>query len=159
MKDGWESFCRCLQEEAQALQRLNAAAVHLTAVLVDGSPEAIVESDRAVNATRALYQSASAKRRGMQARGFGSATLPQVCRYAPRQAAPYLYHSVAQINYYSIALDITVKNNKTLIAAGLERITKITQRLQECASGRTGVYKRRGFVAPPSASVLVSNSV
>lgn len=157
--DSWEAFGTALQEEAASLQRLNAAAVHLTQVLVDGSPEAILESDRALNATRAVHQNACAKRRGMQARGFGQMTLQQVCRYAPRHIAPYLQKSLAEITYGSISLGITISNNKSLIVAGLQRLVDATHKLQEHATERTGIYKRRGYVAPPGASVLMSNKV
>lgn len=157
--DSWEAFGMALAEEASALQRLNAAAVHLTKVLVDGSPEAILESDRALNAARALHQAACAKRRGMQARGFGEMTLEQVCRYAPRHIAPYLHKALAEITYGSISLGITISNNKSLIVAGLQRLVNVTQKLQESATERTGIYKRRGYVAPPGASVLVSSKV
>lgn len=157
--DSWEAFGTALQEEAALLQRLNAAAVHLTQVLVDGSPEAIIESDRALNAARAVHQAACSKRRGMQARGFGEMTLQQVCRYAPRHIAPYLHRSLAEITYGSISLGITISNNKSLIVAGLQRLVDVTHKLQENATERTGIYKRRGYVAPPGASVLVSNKV
>jgi hypothetical protein len=157
--DSWEAFGMALREEAASLQRLNAAALHLTRVLVDGSPEAILESDRALNAARAAHQQACSKRRGMQARGFGQMTLQQVCRYAPRHVAPYLQRSLAELTYGSISLGITISNNKSLIVAGLQRLVDVTHKLQEHATERTGVYKRRGYVAPPGASVLVSNKV
>lgn len=157
--DSWEAFGMALQEESASLKRLNAAAIHLTQVLVDGSPEAIMESDRALNAARAIHQNACAKRRGMQARGFGKMSLQQVCRYAPRHISPYLHRSLAEITFGSISLGITISNNKALIVAGLQRLVDVTHKMQEQATERTGVYKRRGFVAPPGASVLVSNSV
>lgn len=157
--DSWEAFGAALQEEAAYLQRLNAAAVHLTQVLVDGSPEAILESDRALNAARAIHQNACSKRRGMQARGFGQMSLQQVCRYAPRHIAPYLQRSLSEITYGSISLGITISNNKSLIVAGLQRLVDVTQKLQESATEKTGVYKRRGYIAPPGASVLVSSKV
>lgn len=157
--DSWEAFGMALQEEAASLKRLNAAALHLTQVLVDGSPEAILESDRALNAARAIHQNACAKRRGMQVRGFGKMSLAQVCRYAPRHIAPYLQRALSEITYGSISLGITISNNKSLIVAGLQRLVNVTQKLQEQATERTGIYKRRGYVAPPGASVLVSNRV
>ncbi|HEY9179875.1 MAG TPA: hypothetical protein VIO32_04095 [Candidatus Baltobacteraceae bacterium] len=157
--DSWEAFGMALHEEAQSLQRLNAAAVHLTQVLVDGSPDAIMESDRALNAARAVHQAACSKRRGMQARGFGTMTLQQVCRYAPRHIAPYLHKALSEITYGSISLGITISNNKSLIVAGLQRLVDVTHKLQESATEKTGVYKRRGYIAPPGASVLVSSKV
>ncbi|HLI97926.1 MAG TPA: hypothetical protein VKT72_17795 [Candidatus Baltobacteraceae bacterium] len=157
--DSWEAFGIALREESAALQRLNAAAVHLTKVLVDGSPQAILESDRWLNSARIAHQQACSKRRGMQARGFGQMSLQQVCRYAPRHVSPYLQRTLSELTHGSIALGITISNNKSLIVAGLQRLVNVTHRLQEQATERTGVYKRRGYVAPPGASVLVSNKV
>jgi hypothetical protein len=157
--DSWEAFGIALRDESAALQRLGAAAIHLTQVLVDGSPESILESDRALNAARAVHQAACSKRRGMQVRGFGPMTLQQVCRYAPRHIAPYLNKALAELTYGSISLGITISNNKALIVAGLQRLVDITHKMQECATERTGVYKRRGYIAPPGASVLVSSKV
>lgn len=157
--DSWEAFGIALRDEVESLRRLNAAALHLTQVLVDGSPEAILESDRTLNAARELHQAACSKRRGMQARGFGRMSLEQVCRYAPRHIAPYLHRCHSDLTYGSISLGITISNNKSLIVAGLQRLVSVTQKIQEQASERTGVYKRRGYVAPPGASVLVSNKV
>ena len=157
--DSWDVFAGMLAEESAALRRLNAAAQNLMMVLVDSDPETIVEADRELNAARAAHQNASAKRRGMQLRGFGTRTLKQVCAYAPRRLAPQVAQRLAELSYGSIALGITVANNKSLIVAGLERLMKVTSKMQETATERTGVYKRRGYVAPPGASVLVSSKV
>lgn len=159
MSDSWEAFATALQDESVALQRLNAAAQQLTQVLVDGSPEIIMEADRDLNAARAEHQTASSKRRGMQVRGFGTMTLQQVCQYAPRHLAAYMNQRLAELTYGSISLGITIGNNKSLIVAGLERLVNVTTKLQESVTERTGVYKRRGYVAPPGASVLVSSKV
>jgi hypothetical protein len=157
VSDSWEAFATALQEESVSLQRLNAAALALTQVLVDGSPEDIAGADKQLNAARAVHQSASAKRRGMQVRGFGTMTLQQVCQYAPHHLAAYMNQRLAELTYGSISLGITIGNNKSLILAGLERLVNVTSKLQETMTERTGVYKRRGYVAPPGASVLVSN--
>lgn len=159
MTDSWEAFGAALQDESLSLQRLNAAAMQLTQVLIDGAPEAIVEADRQLNAARAAHQAASSTRRGMQVRGFGGMTLQQVCQYAPRNLAGQLNQRLAEITYGSISLGITIGNNKSLIVAGLERLVKVTSKMQETMTERTGVYKRRGYVAPPGASVLVSSKV
>jgi hypothetical protein len=66
---------------------------------------------------------------------------------------------IAELTYGSISLGITIGNNKSLILSGLERLMKVTSKLQESVTERTGVYKRRGYVAPPGASVLVSSQV
>ena len=157
--DSWEVFAGMLAEESAALTRLNSSAVYLTQVLVDGSPDAILEADRQLNAARAVHAAASAKRRGMQVRGFGQMTLQQVCNYAPRHLAAQFNQRMAELTYGSISLGITLGNNKSLIVAGLERLVKITSKMQQNMSERTGVYKRRGYVAPVGASVIVSSQV
>lgn len=159
MNDSWNIFAGMLQEESTALQRLNSAAVLLTQILVDGSPEAILQADSQLNVARVAHQEASSKRRGMQVRGFGSMTLQQVCGYAPRHMAAELNQRMAELTYGSISLGITIANNKSLIMSGLERLVKVTSKLQESMTERTGVYKRRGYVAPVGTSVLVSNTV
>lgn len=159
MSDSWETFSAMLDAEAAALKKLNTAAVYLTQVLVDGAPDAILEADRQLNAARTAHQQASAQRRGMQSRGFGTMTLQQVCAYAPRHLAAQMSQRIAELTYGSISLGITIGNNKSLILSGLERLMKVTSKLQESVTERTGVYKRRGYVAPPGASVLVSSQV
>ena len=157
--DSWEAFNMALWEESVSLQRVNAAAYSLTSVLVKGAPEAITEADRLLNGARLVHQGASARRRGMQVRGFGSMTLEQVCRYAPRHLAGHFNQRLAELRYGAISLGITINNNKSLIVAGLDRLVKTTAKLQESMSERSGVYKRRGYVAPPGASVIVSSKV
>ncbi|HZT11292.1 MAG TPA: hypothetical protein VFA29_00680 [Candidatus Baltobacteraceae bacterium] len=157
--DSWDAFNMALWEESVGLQRVNAAAYHLTTVLVNGDPEAITQADRSLNAARVEHQAASAKRRGMQVRGFGNMTLQQVCLYAPPHMVAHLSQRLSELRYGSIALGITLNNNKSLIVAGLDRLMKITGKLQETMTERSGVYKRRGFVAPPGASVIVSSKV
>jgi hypothetical protein len=157
--DSWDAFAAALQDEASAMQQLNAAALALTQVLVEGTPEAILDADKELNDARNVHQAASAKRRGMQVRGFGTMTLQQVCAYAPRHLTAQLNQRMAELAYGSISLGITITNNKSLIVAGLERLVKTTSKLQELMTERTGVYKRRGYVAPPGASVLVSSKV
>jgi len=159
VSDSWEAFAGALQDEAAAMHRLNTAALALTQVLVDGTPEAIMDADRGLNEARNAHQSASAKRRGMQVRGFGSMSLQQVCSYAPPHLTGQLNQRMAELAYGSISLGITITNNKSLIVAGLERLVKTTSKLQESMTERTGVYKRRGYVAPPGASVLMSSKV
>ena len=157
--DSWEAFGAALLEESASLRQLNAAALNLTKVLIDGTADTIAEADRQLAAACNAHQSVCAKRRGMQVRGFGTMTLAQVCQYAPRHMAGAFNQRLAEITYGSISLGITVGNNKSLILSGLERLVKVTSKLQETVSERTGVYKRRGYVAPPGASVLVSSKV
>ncbi|MGZ3496502.1 MAG: hypothetical protein ACXWNK_05715 [Vulcanimicrobiaceae bacterium] len=157
MSDSWEAFAKSLQDESESLNRLNAAAIKLTRVLVESEPEQILAADRELNAARKAHASATSTRRGMQARGFGVMTLQQVCQYAPRNLAGQFNQRLAEITCGSIQLGITISNNKALIMSGLERLIKVTSKLQETASDRPGVYKRRGFVPPPDGSVLVSS--
>jgi hypothetical protein len=157
--DSWDAFAAALVDESAALRRLCGAAQHLTSVLVSGSPDDIVEADRQLNVARTLYNGVSGKRRNMQVRGFGTMTLQQVCQYAPRHLSAQVNQRLAELTYGSISLGITIGNNKSLIVAGLERLVKTTSKLQETMTERTGVYKRRGYVAPPGASVLVSSKV
>lgn len=157
--DSWDAFNLALWEESVGLQRLNAAARHVTSMLVSGSPEEIAEADRWLNSARLDHQSASAKRRGMQVRGFATLTLDQVCRYAPPHLTGHFNQRLAELRYGSIALGITINNNKSLIVAGLDRLMKVTAKVQETMTERTGVYRRRGIVAPPGASVIVSSKV
>jgi hypothetical protein len=148
-----------LQDEADAMRQLNTAALSLTQVLIDGTPEAIMKADGDLNDARSAHQAASARRRGMQVRGFGSMTLRQVCSYAPRHLSAQMNQRLAELTYGSVSLGITLTNNKSLIVAGLDRLVKTTAKLQESMTERTGVYKRRGYVAPPGASVIVSSKV
>ena len=157
MSDSWEAFAQSLKDEAESLNRLNEAALQLTRVLVDSEPEQILAADRELNAARQAHAGAASRRRGMQARGFGAMTLQQVCTYAPRNLAAQFNQRLAEITCGSIQLGITINNNKALIVAGLQRLMKVTSKLQETASDRPGVYKRRGFVPPPNGSVLVSS--
>ncbi|MHB8144915.1 MAG: hypothetical protein ACYDEW_04670 [Vulcanimicrobiaceae bacterium] len=157
MNDSWETFASALLDESQSLANLNAAAIALTQILPAGDPAQIIAADRAVDSARRAHQGASARRRGIQARGFGAMTLQQVCRHAPIHMAAHIDQRFSEIAFGSISLRITVANNKALIVAGLERLLAITAKLQESVSDRSGVYKRRGFVAPPSGSVLVSS--
>lgn len=159
MSDPWDVFGGMLDEEAETLARLNAAAAQLTQVLASGTPDAIAGADRQLNQARIAHQQASAKRRSMQVRGFGSMPLRQVCAYAPREVAARMSQRMAELRYGAISLRLTIENNKTLIVSGLERLMQVTSKLQESVSERTGVYKRRGYVAPPGASVIVSSKV
>jgi hypothetical protein len=52
---------------------------------------------------------------------------------------------------------ITSGNNKSLIAAGMERLIKITTAMQKAANAEPQTYKRRGFIPPPTNSVLLSS--
>ncbi|HEY8312735.1 MAG TPA: hypothetical protein VIG51_01060 [Candidatus Baltobacteraceae bacterium] len=157
MSDSWEAFSQALQEESESLDRLNAAALALTQSLVESEAATIVLADRELNAARQAHAGAAGKRRGMQARGFGTMTLQQVCQFAPRNLTGTFNQRLSELACGSISLGITITNNKALIMSGLERLMRVTAKLQASVSDRPGVYKRRGYVPPPSGSVLVSS--
>jgi hypothetical protein len=159
VNDSWDSFVAALGDEAALLGRVNEAALKLTQALVESDTEKIVATERELDGARKAYVSAAGRRRGMQARGFGTLTLRQVCAYAPRPLAPTLNQRLAELATGSISLGITTNNNKALIASGMERLMKVTSVLQKAASDQPGTYKRRGYVPPPSNSVLVSSRV
>lgn len=157
MGDSWETFAGALQDESAALGRLHAAAAHLTQALAGTSAVEIMNAERALDGARRAFATLSAKRRGMQARGFGKMTLRQVFGYAPRRLLPALNARLYELTTYSIGLRITSNNNKALIAGGLDRLMKVTSALQRAANEGPKTYRRRGFVPPPTNSVLVSS--
>ncbi len=157
MTDSWDAFAAALQEESTLLVRVHDAAQRLTKALVGNDLAQISTVERELDSARQAYQSASGKRRGMQVRGFGSLTLRQVCAYAPRAIWPALGARVQELTTTSIALGITTNNNKSLILGGMDRLMKVTSALQKAHNDGPGTYKRRGFVPPPSNSVLVSS--
>jgi hypothetical protein len=157
MTDSWETFAGALQEESAALGRVHDAALKLTRVLVKSSASEIMLAEQGLDGARRAYQTISAKRRAMQTRGFGKMTLRQVCAYAPRRLGPTLNQRLYELTTYSIGLRITSNNNKALIAGGLERLMKVTQALQSAANEGPRTYRRRGFIPPPTNSVLLSS--
>lgn len=157
MSDSWETFAGALGEESAALGRVHEAALRLTDVLVKNRAAEIMLAEKALDGARRAYQTVSAKRRGMQARGFGKMTLRQVCAYAPRRLAPMLNQRLYELTTYSIGLRITSNNNKSLIASGMDRLMKVTTELQRAANEGPKTYRRRGFIPPPTNSVLLSS--
>ena len=157
MSDSWETFAGALQEESAALGRVHDAALRLTEVLVKNRAAEILLAEKALDGARRAYQTASAKRRGMQARGFGKMTLRLVCAYAPRRLGPTLNQRLYELTTYSIGLRITANNNKSLIASGMDRLLKVTAALQSAANEGPKTYRRRGFIPPPTNSVLLSS--
>ncbi len=155
--DSWEAFAAALAEEAAALGRLHGASGKLTRVLIANLPLEIASAERELDAARRAFASASARRRGMQARGFGKMTLRQVCAYAPRRLALPLNQRLYELTTLSIGIRISNANNRALIASGLERLMKVTAAMQRCANEGPRTYKRRGFIPPPTNSVLVSS--
>ncbi|HTU70602.1 MAG TPA: hypothetical protein VMF11_09810 [Candidatus Baltobacteraceae bacterium] len=157
MSDSWDAFAAALREESALLKRTHEASLALTKALVKSDALEILESEHALDSARRAYHSASGKRRGMQIRGFGSLTLRQVCGYAPRALWPTLNQRLVELTTTSIGLRITNANNKALIQSGMQRLVKITAALQRAANDTPGTYKRRGYVPPPTNSVLVSS--
>ena len=158
MSDSWETFAAALQDEAAALTRVHEAALKLTKALVGRKASEITFAERALDGARRAFQSASHKRRTMQARGFGKMTLRQVCGYAPRRLAPVLNQRLYELSTLSIGMKITNNNNKALIVSGLDRLMQVMATFQKAANGNLKTYKRRGFIPPPTNSVLVSRS-
>ena len=156
MSDSWELFAQTLLDESTSLQRLNQAAKLLSDALVENSTPKIELAERGLDAARVEHQQIVAKRRGMQVRGFGPMSLRDVCGYAPRHLAYQFNQRLAEITYGTTSLGITNNNNKALILGGMQRLQNITTVLQRAATEQTGTYKRRGYVSPPNASVLVN---
>jgi hypothetical protein len=157
VNDSWEAFATALYEESMLLMRVHDAALKMTKALVANDLEAISTCEQELDSARRAYQSASGKRRGMQVRGFGSLTLRQVCAYAPRALWPALNQRIVELTTTSISLGITTNNNKALIMGGMDRLMRITAALQKAANDGPGTYKRRGFIPPPTNSVLMSS--
>jgi hypothetical protein len=157
VNDSWDAFAEVLSDETLLLRRVHDAALALTAALVERNVGKISETERALDAARRAHLAASGKRRGMQVRGFGTLTLRQVCAYAPRPMWPTLNQRIVELTTTSISLGITNNNNKALIMNGMDRLMKVTAALQKAANDGPGTYKRRGYVPPPTNSVLVSS--
>jgi hypothetical protein len=157
MSDSWEAFSAALHEESAALARVHEAGLRMTEALIHNVPAEITLADRGLDGARKAFQASSSKRRGMMVRGFGKMTLRQVCRYAPRRLAPTLGQRLYELTTLSISVKITSGNNKSLIAAGMERLIKITTAMQKAANAEPQTYKRRGFIPPPTNSVLLSS--
>ncbi len=157
MSDSWESFLAMLDDEVRALAALQEAAQALSRALAEGKVEPIRRAQEATDEARKAFGITSSRRRGMQARGFGTMTLRQVCARAPRRYAGALAQRLGELTVRSIGLRITARNNKALVLANMERLMSVTAALQRAASENLGTYRRRGFVPPPTNSVLVSS--
>ena len=152
----WQRFSALLEEERRTLAELGDAALLLTSALVVNDPDAVENADRLVEARRVLHGTAYAQRVAMQRRGFGTLTLRQVCAYAPPALRRPMIGAVRDIETRSVALRLTVSNNKALILAGMERLARVVAVLQRAGTEQTGTYRRRGIVPPPDGSVIVS---
>ena len=152
----WQTFSDLLVEENRLLGELGTATLILTDALVNNEPAAIERAERVVESRRLLHGNAYAKRVAMQKRGFGALTLPQVCGYAPAALRRTMHGTVHELDTRTLALRLTVQNNKALILAGFERLARTVAVLQRAGTEQTGTYRRRGIVAPPEGSVIVS---
>ncbi len=152
----WQLFAEALEEENVCLAELGAAALAMTSALVSGNAAEIEAADRNVDARLILHGRAQQHRLKMMRKGFGDLTLRQVCGYAPGPLRRQVFTSLRQMRTRGIALQITVRNNRTLITAGLRRIANVIAMLQKSLIEQTGTYRRRGTVAPPQGSVIVS---
>jgi hypothetical protein len=155
--DSWETFLATLADESVALAEIQRGALVLTTALIAATPARIHAAERDLEATRVAYARVAGARRAMQVRGFGQKTLRQVCAFAPRRIAGTINQRMSELATYSIGIRISSANNKALIQSGMERLIKMTGALQRAASDGPGTYRRRGFVAPPHNSVLVSS--
>ena len=156
MSDSWDLFAKALGEESDALRARGERAQALSKALVHLDAEQISVAQRALDDARESFSRAASERRAMQVRGFGTMTLRQVCSYAPRSLAWEMNQRLAELMTTSIGVTITNNNNKALIAGGMDRLVKTTLAMQRAAS-EPSTYRRRGFVAPPSNSVLLSS--
>jgi hypothetical protein len=152
----WQTFSDLLAQESLRLGELGNATVVLTDALVANDAEAIEAAERRVEARRLLHGTAYAERVAMMRRGFGALTLQQVCAYAPPALRRGLQATAHEIGVRTIALQITVQNNRALILAGMERLARTVAVLQRAGTEQTGTYRRRGVVPPPDGSVIVS---
>jgi len=152
----WDAFVDALAHESKLLGELGDAALAMTSALVSGLPAEIETTERKLEAQRVLYSHAHTTRTAMQQRGFGELTLQQVCAYAPGPLRRAVHTALHEITTRGIALQLTVTNNKALILAGMERLTKTVEILQQAMTEQPGTYKRRGIVPPASGSVIVS---
>lgn len=156
MSDSWEHFAKALGAESEALRVLGERAQVLSKALVQLDADQVLAAQKALEEARESFSKAASERRAMQVRGFGTMTLRQVCSYAPRALAWEMNQRLAELMTTSIGVTITNNNNKALIAGGMDRLVKTTLAMQRAAS-EPSTYRRRGFVAPPSNSVLVSS--
>jgi len=155
--DSWSAFVEALRREAAQLARLEAESLALTKALVGRELSEIEALAGRIERARLAHQAAWRERQAMQRRGFGEMPLGRVVGYAPRRLALRARGYYSELRYRAISLSITTKNNKRLIVAGMDRLLRVVSLLQRATADRPGTYKRRGFVAPPDNSVLVSS--
>lgn len=155
MTDSWQSFVEVLATECAAFAAVNDRASELSQALVENSADKIQASQRSLEDARKALVAARSRRRGMQHRGFGALTLKQVARYAPPAIAPQIHNRVRELTYYAIKLDLVNSNNRALILGAMERLMAIVAVMRRVQM-QPLTYKRRGVVAPPDRSMIVS---
>lgn len=155
MTDSWESFVDALNTECAAFAAVNERALELSDALVQNSPEAIHAAQRGLEDARKQLVAARSRRRGMQHRGFGNLTLKQVARYAPPAIKSQIVKRIRQLTYFAIKLDLVNSNNRALILGAMERLMAIVAVMRRVQM-QPLTYKRRGIVAPPDRSMIVS---
>lgn len=158
MSASWDSFRTLLQEENRLLGDLASAALALTDALVANDVERITATERRLEGQRIVHLQAQRQRVAMQKAGFGDLTIEQVCAYAPVPMRRVFQGISRDLTIKGISLAMTINNNKALIMAGMERLQKTVALIQESMTETTGTYKRRGNVAKPAGSVIVSRN-
>lgn len=155
--DSWAVFAEALREEAELLARVESSALELTGALIEKDLAKIEDANARMERDRLAHQTAARKRQAMQRRGFGEMPLRQVVGYAPRPLALRIRGYCSELTYRAISLRITTRNNKQLIIAGMDRLLKVVTLLQHAMADQPRTYRRRGSIAPPDNSVLVSS--
>jgi hypothetical protein len=154
----WKAFADALEAENRSLGELGAAALVLTGALISGSAAQIEADKDVLDARHTRYEHMHVRRSVMMKRAFGDLSLRQVCAYAPGPLRRTVYVALREMTERRTALLITVSNNKALITAGLQRISKTIRVLQNCMTEQTGTYKRGGIVSLTNGSVIVSRN-
>lgn len=155
--DSWDVFVEALRHEAELLAKLETSSLELTSALVERDIARIESVNARLERDWMAHQSASRKRQGMQRRGFGAMNLRQVVAYAPRPLAMRARGYCSELTYRAISLGITTQNNKQLLISGMDRLLKVVMLLQRASAEQPRTYRRRGLIAPPDNSVLVSS--
>jgi len=158
MSDSWESFVEALAQECAAFGAVNEKALEMSVALVQNVPERIHETQRALEEGRKALAAARGRRRAMQQRGFPNLSLKKLSRYAPPPIAAQILAASKQLTYYTIKLDLINSNNRALILGAMERLMAVVAVIRRVQM-QPLTYKRRGIVAPPDRSMLMSHQV
>jgi len=158
MSDSWESFVEVLAQECAAFGAVNERALEMSVALVQNVPERIHATQRALEEARKALGAIRGRRRAMQSRGFGDMSLKKISRYAPAPVASQILAGSKQLQYYTIKLDLINSNNRALILGAMERLMAIVAVIRRVQM-QPLTYKRRGIVAPPDRSMIMSHQV